>query len=73
MIKRKYFFSVKIAHNDNSGKFTWWHSIYTHKSLKKELDQVMVNIRCESAVRLSSEVPRDVSHSDVEILSLNRI
>ena len=73
MIKRKYFFSVKVAHNDNSGKYSWWHTVYTHKSLFKEEDQVMVNIRCESASYLSEKVPRDISQGDIEIISLNRI
>lgn len=73
MIKRKYFFSVKVAHNNDSGHYSWWHSIVTQKSFIADPENLMREIRSSSVAMLRNEVPRDFTPNDVEIIALNRV
>lgn len=73
MIKRKYFFSVKVAHNNDSGHYSWWHSVVTQKSLFAEPENLVRDIRNSSVMFLRDEVPRDFTPDDVEIIALNRV
>lgn len=73
MIKRKYFFSVRVAHNDDSGDYSWWHDMITRTSLMPEQEETMEVIRREAMVVLADRVPRRISRTDVEFVSFNRI
>ncbi len=73
MIKRKYFFSVKVAHNDNTGNYSWWHDFVTHTSLIAQPELVMRSIRSNCIAMLSNEVPHRISRDDIEFLAFNRV
>lgn len=73
MIKRKYFFSVKVAHNDNTGNYSWWHDFVTQTSLTPQPEFVMKYIRSECISMLSDEVPHRFSLDDIEFLAFNRV
>ena len=73
MIKRKYFFSVKVAHNNDSGQYSWWHSVVTQKSLFADPENLIREIRSSAVAMLRNEVPRDFTPDDVEIIALNRV
>lgn len=73
MIKRKYFFSVKVSHNDNTGNYSWWHDFVTHTSLTAQPEYVMKSIRSECISMLSDEVPHRFSRDDIEFLAFNRV
>jgi hypothetical protein len=72
MIKRKYFFSVKVAHNNNAGDYSYWHDFVTHKSLFPNQEMVMKQIRSDCKSVLNDEVPRRFCGDDVEFLAFNR-
>jgi len=73
MIKRKYFFSVKVAHNNDSGQYSWWHSVVTQKSLFADPENLIREIRSSAVAMLRNEVPRDFKPDDVEIIAFNRV
>ena len=73
MINRKYFFSVKVAHNDSTGNYSWWHDFVTHKSLFSEPEEVMKQIRSHCISMLSEEVPRRFCGDEVEFIAFNRV
>ena len=73
MINRKYFFSVKVAHNNGSGLYTWWHDFITYKSLHANPELVIKQIRSDCISRLSGEVPHRFCGDDVEFLAFNRV
>lgn len=73
MIKRKYFFSVKVSHNDNTGNYSWWHDLATHTSLTAHPKYVMDQIRNDCMSMLSDEVPREFTGEEVEFLAFNRV
>jgi len=73
MIRRKYFFSVKVAHNDGSGHYSWWHTILNTKSWLRDVDHVLASGRNMAKEILESKIDRDIDSSDIEVVSLNRI
>ena len=73
MIERKYFFSVKVAHNNNTGNYSWWHDFATHTSLTPQPEFVMKSIRSKCISMLSDEVPHRFSRDDIEFLAFNRV
>ena len=73
MIRRKYFFSAKVAHNDGSGRYSWWHTILSTKSWLRDVDHVLASGRSMAKEILESKLDREIDSSDIEVISLNRI
>ena len=73
MIERKYFFSVKVAHNDGTGNYSWWHNFVTHTSLLPNPDLVMKRVRSDCISMLSDEVPHRFCGDDIEFLAFSRV
>ena len=73
MIKRQYFFSVKVAHNNDTGKFSWFHSIITYKSWRSDPEFILTSIRQHSIEALSVEMSRTISMGEIEIISVSRV
>lgn len=73
MITRKYFYSVKVAHNDDTGNYSWHHSVVTITSWFADLDELMIDIRRQSANVLRPRLERPIKEQDIEIVSLNRV
>ena len=73
MIMRKYFFSVKVAHNNDTGKYSWFHSIINYKSWRSDPDFILEAIRQHSIEALSVEMSRTISIGEIEILSVGRV
>lgn len=73
MINRKYFFSVKVSHNNNTGNYSWWHAFATHNSIFADPEMVMKQIRSDCISMLSDEVPHRFCGDDVEFLAFNRV
>jgi hypothetical protein len=73
MIKRKYFFSVKVAHNNDTGKYSWFHSIVNYKSWRSNPEFILKAIRQHSIEALSVEMHRSISMGEIEILSVSKV
>lgn len=73
MINRKYFFSVKVCHNNDTGNYSWWHDFVTYKSLFADPEMVIKQIRSDCIPMLSDEAPRRFCGDDVEFLAFNRV
>jgi hypothetical protein len=73
VIKRKYFFSVKVAHNDNTGKYSWWNSILNTTCWKQDPNELLITVRELAAKELQSKLNREIKQSDIEVIALNRI
>lgn len=73
MIMRKYFFSVKVAHNNDTGKYSWFHSIVNYKSWRSDPDFILEAIRLHSIEALSVEMHRSISMGEIEILAVSRV
>ena len=73
MIKRKYFFSVKVAHNDDSGNYSWWNAILNTKRWIQNKDELLLSVRELAAEELQHKVKRDICFDDIEVLALNKI
>ena len=73
MIKRTYFFSVKVAHNDGSGKYSWWNSNLNKTSWMADADAALRAVRVLSAKELKDKVGRDVYPDEVEVIAFNRV
>ena len=72
MIKRKYFMSCKVAHNDNTGEYSWWNTNITTITWFKDED-LLIKARTMSLDVLQDKVKRKIAESDIEVLALNRI
>ena len=72
MILRKYFFSVKVAHNNDTGLYSWFHSIVNYKSWRSDPEYILESIRQHSIEALSVEMHRSISMGEIEILSVAR-
>lgn len=73
MITRKYFYSVKVAHNNDTGDYSWHHSIATTTGLTVDFDVLMIDIRRQGALLMQSRIERPIEEKDIEIVSLNRV
>lgn len=73
MINRKYFFSVKVAHNNGTGNYTWWHDFTSYRSLTPNPELVMKQIRSDCKAMLSDEVPYRFCGDDVEFVAFNKV
>ena len=73
MIKRTYFFSVKVAHNDDSGKYSWWNAILNTNCWRDDKNYVLGQVRLLAFDELQPRLDRVIDQSDIEVLALNRI
>ena len=73
MIKRRYFVSVRIAHNDGSGQYSWWNTIINTCGWKADPDGLLCSVRELSTGELNHKVPRAINDLDVEVIALNKI
>jgi len=73
MIKRKYFFSVKVAHNNDSGEYSWWNAILNTKGWSQNTDELLLTVRELSQEELQGKLSREITPSDIEVITLNRI
>ena len=73
MIKRKYFFAVQVAHNNNTGQYSWWHGTVTQKSFFVATEELILRIRSDAAFMLHEQVPTNFTQDDVELIAFNRI
>tara|TARA_R110000787_G_scaffold31073_1_gene82766 strand:- start:99 stop:320 length:222 start_codon:yes stop_codon:yes gene_type:complete len=73
MIKRKYFLSVKVAHNDNTGNYSWWNTIINTKGWTQSGDDMLISAREFSVEELQPKLTRRICEQDIEVLALNRI
>jgi hypothetical protein len=73
MIKRKYFFSVKVSHNNKTGEYSWWNAILHTKSWLQDADKLLLTVRELSQEELQGKLSRDITPDDIEVLALNRL
>ena len=73
MIKRKYYFSVKVAHNDNSGEYSWWNNIIVTSGWFANPQQALDDLRDAAVNELCARVTRDIYTEDIEIISFSRV
>ena len=73
MIKRKYFFSVKVSHNNGTGNYSYWHDFASFRSFFASPEEVMRDIRHGCLSMLTDEVPREFSYDDVEFICFCRV
>jgi hypothetical protein len=73
MIKRKYFFSVKVAHNNNTGEYSWWNAILNTKGWKQNSDELLLTVRELAQEELQGKLSREIEPSDIEVIALNRV
>jgi len=60
MIKRKYFFSVKVSHDDGSGKYSWWNGILNTRGWAQDKDELLIYIRDMAVNELHQKVSRKI-------------
>ena len=73
MIKRKYFFSVKVAHNNNTGEYSWWSAILNTKRWAQDTDELLLTVRELAQEELQGKLSRDITPNDIEVLALNKL
>ena len=73
MIKRQYFISAKIAHNDNSGEYSYYNGVLNTIGWFENKDNLLHSARDCVHSEIAQIVKRVTSSNDVELLSLNKI
>jgi len=73
MIKRKYFFSAKVAHNNKTGEYSWWNAILNAKGWYQNPDELLLTVRELTQKELQGKLSREIQPSDIEVIALNRI
>ncbi len=73
MLKRKYFLSVKVAHNDNTGQYSWWNTTFITKGWKEDVEQLLTECRETAADVLSNLLEREIDEKDIEVIAFNRV
>ena len=73
MIKREYFISAKVAHNDNSEDYSWWYATFTTTGWRDDTVTLMRQLREDAVEIMQKKVERKITEQDIEILSFNRI
>lgn len=73
MIKRKYFFSVKVAHNNNTGNYSWWSAILSTKAWVQNTEELLLAVRELAQEELQGKLERRITSGDIEVLALNKI
>ena len=73
MIKREYFVRAKIAHNNNTGLYSWWSGTFEVKTWFKLSGKDLFNAAMDiSCLKITDNEP-STKGKQVEIISLNRI
>jgi hypothetical protein len=73
MIKRTYFLSAKVAHNDCSGEYSWWNTNFTTTGwFALKPDELLYQSRALAVNTLMHKVKRDIVEGDIEVLALNK-
>ena len=75
MIKRTYFVSAKIAHNNNTGEYSYYNGVMNTKSwLPGKADDLVDSARLMVLGDIIHLVDgRSVHTDDVELLALNKL
>ena len=73
MIKRKYFFSVKVAHNNSTGEYSWWNAILNTKAWLQNTDELLLTVRELAQEELQGKLSRDITPNDIEVIALNKL
>ena len=73
MIKRKYFFSVKVAHNNNTGEYSWWSAILNTKGWLQNTDELLLTVRELGQEELQGKLSREITPNDIEVIALNKL
>ncbi|MCP4325987.1 MAG: hypothetical protein GY787_29970 [Alteromonadales bacterium] len=73
MIKRKYFFSVKVAHNNNTGEYSWWSAILNAKAWVQNADELLLTVRKLAQEELQGKLSRQITPNDIEVIALNKL
>lgn len=73
MIKRKYFFSVKVAHNNNTGEYSWWSAILNTKAWVQNADELLLTVRELAQEELQGKLSREITPNDIEVIALNKL
>ena len=73
MITRKYFFSIKVSHNNGTGDYSYWHDFVSLTSFRANQELVMKQIRSDCISMLSDEVPRRFVGDDIEFICFCRV
>jgi len=77
MFTRSYFLSLKISHNDNTGKYTWFNGVMNTVSfMPLKPDDLIHAAREVGADEMQMECKKNNIETfleDVEIMALNRI
>ena len=73
MIKRTYFFSVKVAHNDNSGQYSCGNGIISTKGWRDDKKYILGEVRLLAVYELSGRLKRTIDQNDIEVIALNII
>ena len=74
MIKRKYFVSGKVAHNNGTGDFSWWNGVMVTVSwLPLSAEELVESSREIVFKNVAGLVERSVHPESIELIALNRL
>ena len=76
MIKRRFFINARVAHNNNTNKFTWWSGVVTIKGLFVDYDNLINDVQYSAFQAVEDELFQhnvQSNCSQVEIVSLGKI
>lgn len=72
MIKRKYFFRIKITHSDGNG-YSWSDGFVTRKSWFDQSDECLKKLKSTKAKEMQCYHKKELAFTDVEVYSFNRV
>ena len=73
MIKRTYFVSAKVAHNNGTGNYSYYNGAMNFKSwLPMNADEMVSMTREEMKCILDCYVDRDLTPNDIELIAFNK-
>ena len=73
MIKRHYFFYAKVAHNNNTGKYSWHYNFVTYRSWFPAPVKALAKAMDETSCELEYFVPNLIDATGIEIITFNKV
>ena len=73
MIKRQYFLSSKVSHDNGTGDYSWLNTIINTKSWFENKDDLLLTCRELSKAEFDGIVERDLCEYDIQVLALNKL
>jgi hypothetical protein len=72
MINRKYFFSVKVSHDNGTGMYSWYSGVANKASFFKNEEQLIGEVRQLGCDKMQGLVDRCIFADDVQIVCLSK-